>query len=750
MLQTTVGQALINQGLPKDLRNFSRIIDKKGIGELMQQVAERYPEQYPQIVKHLLDVGKDASYYSGSNSFGLDEIDDSRAADKFKQEIQQEVVRIIKTTPDPEQRNKKIVEAVSKRQKELEKAVYDEGIAEGSPLAEQLIGAGRGKPFNYNSLRGFDGLYVDQQNRPIPFPVFNSYSRGLTPAEYFASSFGARKGIVDVQKGTADSGYLAKQLNQVAHRLLVTEDDSEDPEYTLRGMPVDTDDDDNVGSLLASPVGGYERNEVLTPKILRDIKSKGFNRLLVRSPILGGPEMGGVYAKDVGVRERGGLPPIGDYVGLASGQALAEGMTQGALCLAKGTLVRMEEGPAKPIEDIKVGDKVWGVNEEGRIVSASVISTFIQGVKETFEYTFDLPQGKRKVRCTPDHKFLLGKNTVRQISDVIDTLEVFHTSKEVECFDIEIDCPTHLFTLDNGIVTSNSSKHAGGVAAAGGTTAGFPQVNQLIQVPKHFPGGGAHAHADGTITRIEPAPQGGHYIYIGTEEHYAAPERTLKVKVGDEIEAGDLLTDGMANPAEVTRYKGIGEGRRTFANQLRQAMKEMGPGANRRHVELLARGLIDHVVLHDELGPYVPDDVVPYSALERVYQPREGFQNVPIAKSKGMYLEKPVLHYTIGTQVRPSVMRDLQEFGISNVTAHKEAPIFTPNMVRGVANISKDPDWMTRMIGSGQKRSLLDSVHRGASSNMSGTSFVPAIAGEGFGTGGLTAGWEADDDDFDS
>jgi hypothetical protein len=64
-------------------------------------------------------------------------------------------------------------------------------------------------------------------------------------------------------------------------------------------------------------------------------------------------------------------------------------------------------------------------------------------------------------------------------------------------------------------------------------------------------------------------------------------------------------------------------------------------------------------------------------------------------------------------------------------------------MIRGMASASTDPDWMTRMMGSYQQKSLLNATHRGAVSDTGGSSFVPTLArGETFGLGGPTSGWK--------
>jgi hypothetical protein len=130
----------------------------------------------------------------------------------------------------------------------------------------------------------------------------------------------------------------------------------------------------------------------------------------------------------------------------------------------------------------------------------------------------------------------------------------------------------------------------------------------------------------------------------------------------------------------------------------------------------------------EEYGDHVPDDVIPYSTLEHGYKPREGFQTLEPSRALNKYLEKPVLHYSIGTKVRPGMLKDMQYFGVKDITVHDKPAPFQPEMVRAMYNLHHDPDWMTRMYGSGLKSSLLDATHRGSTSSATGTSFVPGLA----------------------
>jgi DNA-directed RNA polymerase subunit beta' len=622
MIRTTVGQVLVNRHLPPDLRDFGRVLDKEGIESLFQQVAERHPDKYVDVAKRLSDVGRDVAYQTGGFSFGLADMQPAQAALRAREAIEHEV-QSIHSRPDLDDaaKEKAIVAVANKYQAKLQDEIFGEAMAKGNPLAQQILSGARGNKMNLKSLLGADLMYTDHHGREIPIPVLNPYPHGLSPVEYWAGAFGARKGVADTKFATQEAGFFAKQLTQAAHRLVVTGLDAAEPpdKYTIRGLPVDVDDPDNAGAYLAHPAGPYRRNTLLTPRVLGDLKARDIKRILVRSPTVGGPPMGGVYTCDVGVRERGFAATPNDYVGIAAAQSLSEKLTQGQL----------------------------------------------------------------------------------------------------------------------------GSKHSGGVAGADKSVTGFKFINQLVQVPKTFKGVAAHAQLDGVISAVREAPQGGHYVDVSGQEHYVPQGRDVLVQPGDKVEAGDVLSEGTPNPAEIVAHKGIGEGRRHFTAAFRDAYRRSGMYADRRNIELLARGLIDHVRVTEEFGDHIEDDVVPYQHVENNWEPREGSEVLAPRSAVGKYLERPVLHHTIGTRVKPSMLSELETFGVTNLAVHRDPPPFEPVMIRGMETLAHDPDWMVRHLGSGLAKSTLRAVHRGGTSDEAGTSYVPALARRiDFGRHGLTRGWQ--------
>ena len=65
LLDCTVGQVLFNQALPKDYPWFTGVADKKGLGSLINDLAERYPMD---VVARALDNLKNAGFYWASRS----------------------------------------------------------------------------------------------------------------------------------------------------------------------------------------------------------------------------------------------------------------------------------------------------------------------------------------------------------------------------------------------------------------------------------------------------------------------------------------------------------------------------------------------------------------------------------------------------------------------------------------------------------------------------------------------------------
>lgn len=275
-----------------------------------------------------------------------------------------------------------------------------------------------------------------------------------------------------------------------------------------------------------------------------------------------------------------------------------------------------------------------------------------------------------------------------------------------------------------------SSKHGGGEAVgARRIKHGLDAVDQFINMPEEFVGGATIAEVDGIVQGIKEAPQGGVYVFIADKAHHVPADATVSVKKGDQIEAGDLLCDGMPNMRKIVQHKGIGEGRRLFVNALSDVLDSASSGVIRKNIETFARAYVNKVRITDPDGVqgWLIDDLADYNALASKWQPREGAYKAKTSASIGKYLELPTLHYSIGTRVTKRVADTLMKEGITEIDVHNDPAPFEPAMVSAKQFATVDDDFLTALSGENLMRSIEAHTQHGADTEKDSTSYYPRI-----------------------
>lgn len=606
-MRGTAGQLAVNSILPEDMRDYARVLDAKGIDEVARTLAERHPDKYRDVMHKLSKLGGDTSYYEG-NSFGLRHLTTSAVAKKHVGSVRKAIRQIAGMKGlTREQRQDLIYKAVGKISGSLGSDVMAEALENDNPIAVWANSGARGKMTELNQMIGAPLLVTDSRGKPVPIPVLKNYSDGVDAAELFATAPGVRHGYTQLKLGTPKSGYFGKQLANLAHKLLVS--DEEPPEGV--GYEVDTSDPDNEGAVLARDYGDYKRGAILSPRMLKKLRSQ-HEKILVHSPIAS-PALNGIPRVAVGLREKGVIPGKGENVGIPAAQAVSEPLSQAMI----------------------------------------------------------------------------------------------------------------------------SSKHLGGIVAAGGakgtsveTQSAFTKFERMANIPKSYGEYAPTLEADGVVEKIYEAPQGGQYVTVAGKDYWVPRGQELKVKRGDMLEAGDVLSDGLPNMSMVARHKGIGEGRRKVVEYARDILKGGNVKHNRRNLEILARGMLNHVKITstDQRLGYLPDDTVEYDKLAATYTPRPGSKLMDIGMAGGQYLEAPVMHYSIGTRITPNVAKHLKASGVAQVHAHKDVPEFEPDMQRAVDSLAADEDWMVNMAGFNLERNFQKGLQAGKGTRLGGPSYIPDMA----------------------
>lgn len=266
---------------------------------------------------------------------------------------------------------------------------------------------------------------------------------------------------------------------------------------------------------------------------------------------------------------------------------------------------------------------------------------------------------------------------------------------------------------------------------------GMAGIRQLLEVPQTFINKAPLAERNGTITKIQPAPHGGTHIYVDNVQHYAGPNLKVLVHVGQKVEAGDVLSEGIPKPDELIRHKGFGAGRQYLVDTLHDIYRGQGFNVDKRHLELVARADLNHVKVlehSDDHPELVKGEVVPY-VLFRGAAAKAG-KVVPLKDAVGGVLAKEVLHYTAGTPITQSLAEKLKEHKVTEVAVASSLPRVEFLMRPMARNPLLYPDWMARLSHRYLKDSLLQGARTGASSDRHSAHPVPAYAfGAEFGMG---------------
>lgn len=286
-----------------------------------------------------------------------------------------------------------------------------------------------------------------------------------------------------------------------------------------------------------------------------------------------------------------------------------------------------------------------------------------------------------------------------------------------------------------------NAKHGGRITTDANTEKrpeGIKGIRQMLEMPQSFLHRAVLAEHDGSVRRVEEAPQGGHYVWVDDTRLYASPDLRIIAHTGQHVEAGDALTDGIPKPDDIVRLKGLGQGRKYLVDTLHDVYKREAGGVDRRHLETLARSVMNYVQItdpgEDNSHGFVKGDIIDYNQFNKAMAAHQ--QHVTIDDAIGETLAGNVLHFTAGTRVTPSMNAELKAHNITSVNIAVTAPRSEP-VIRAASRMPLlNPDWMARLAHRYLKESLLAGAHRGDVSDLHGAHPVPAYAaGSAFGQG---------------
>ena len=343
---TSLGRALFNELLPADYPFVDDVADKGTISQIVNDLAERYPKT---VVAATLDNVKDAGFYWATRSGVTVALSDVITPPKKKEivaEYEKKAAKIQiqfeKGLITDDERRVELVALWS----EGTKAVNDEMRANfptDNTINRMVTSGARGNWLQVGNIAGMRGLVSNPRGEIIARPIISSYREGLSVAEYFIATHGARKGLADTALRTADSGYLTRRLVDVAQDVIIREDDC----GTGRGLDfpiahqVDGSwvRDENVENLVfarALAIDAVNENgEVVASAgsdvgdvLINDLVASGVGAIKVRSVLTCESAVGvcaACYGRSLATGQR---VDLGEAVGIIAAQSIGEPGTQ--------------------------------------------------------------------------------------------------------------------------------------------------------------------------------------------------------------------------------------------------------------------------------------------------------------------------------------------------------------------------------------------------------------------------------------
>ena len=436
-IETTAGRLIFNQIIPQDLGFVKRetpedmlqleINYKVGKKELKKIIKACYDVHDAGETAIMLDKIKDLGYKYATLSgltIALYDIQIPKERPEIIAEADQEAVEAEKqyrrgliTKPEKEARLSEIWAGAMSKMSKIVSGNYDTF----NPIKMMSESGARGSAAQINQLSGMRGLMSSTSGKLIEVPVRNCFKMGLSVIEYFISTRGGRKGLVDKGLKTADAGYLTRRLVDVSQDVVIRDDDCfETLGEKVKGMEVTALYDGNsiLEKLSDRIIGRFAVEDVIDPTtgeviinantmITKDqankVEEAGINSVKIRTVLTCKSKVGvcaKCYGKNMSTKE---IVPYGEAVGIIAAQAIGEPGTQ-------LTMNVFHEGGISAGDDITQGlprvEELFEARKPKGVAVISVVSGTVKSIDlvkqeivirsdENFDVDYALPYGAK-------------------------------------------------------------------------------------------------------------------------------------------------------------------------------------------------------------------------------------------------------------------------------------------------------------------------------------------------------------------
>lgn len=557
--ETTLGRLYFNETFPEDFRYQDEPMTKKRLQKVMAAVYQKYGQaRTAEIADHLKDVGFRFATMSGL-SMGMSDFEDIKgmgtaiaAGDERAAAIAAQYEQGFITE---EERHRLIVDNWTKVDGQVQDMLATQMIDKDSSMAIAITSGARGNISQMKMSVGMLGVFSDASGRAIELPVKSGYVKGLEPLEYFTGTRGTRKAVIDIALKTADAGYLTRRLVDVSQDVFTIDDeaDASDPGFAVRRA-----DAAAIGVSYASRLEGryaaaavkghIKAGELFTKEIAEAIDAdEEIDGVKILSA-LSATSVRGVPQKSYGVDPATGeLVASHNPIGVIAAQSIGEPGTQLSLDSKHRSGAVLADDTAQGLSRI---EELFEV----RTPKGQAYLTDITGTANAWEE---------------------GDHYIVQVSA---------SDKEKLVLDLGERHPA---------IASGSDVAIGDVLASeeGGAN---PLVSPMA----------GKAELTNKAVVIAPTSQ--------SVVRYEIPGfKQLLVKDGDEVVAGQRLTNGSINLHDLMRLQGVEAAQRYIMNEILGIFASQGQNIADKHLEIIVRQMFSRVMIEDAGdSEFVTGDIV--------------------------------------------------------------------------------------------------------------------------------------------
>ena len=351
---TSVGRILVNEFVPKEVGYINEILTKKSLRTIIGNVIKVCGViRAAQFLDDIKNLGYKMAF-KGGLSFNLPDVIIPAEKEALVNEGYANVEQIMANYNmgfiTYNERYNQIIDTWTHVNSKLSDILMKQLSSDNqgfNSVFMMLDSGARGSKEQIRQLSGMRGLMAKPQKsgaeggQIIENPILANFKEGLSVLEYFISTHGARKGLADTALKTADAGYLTRRLVDVAHDVIIHEEDC----GTLRGLVCTElkNNEEVVASLSERILGRVSVHDVqhpltgeilvhsgeeITEEIAKKIEESPIERVEIRS-VLTCESKHGVCAKCYGRNlATNRMVQKGEAVGVIAAQSIGEPGTQ--------------------------------------------------------------------------------------------------------------------------------------------------------------------------------------------------------------------------------------------------------------------------------------------------------------------------------------------------------------------------------------------------------------------------------------